>query len=123
MGAFIGLYVAQIVLALIILAAVPKREDLPAKINNGRDNAIKLGFVPCVGIMLFYQLVFLGLYFAAKGREDSKRTQLAGRLTATSFDSPSVGSSSPAGPGANPFADPATGSGGAGSAASDNPFL
>jgi hypothetical protein len=129
MGVFVGLYVAQLVVAFVILVAVPKRDDLPQKVNAGRDNAIKISLVPCVGIMLFYQVCFLGYYYVAKGRVDHKRSQLADRFGATSFDSPKpavLGSQTPAAPPANPFADPASGGSGgssSGGPASDNPFL
>ncbi len=123
MGVFIGLWAAQIVLSGLIFAMVPKRDDLPEKVNSGRDNAIKFGFVPCVGIMLFYQLAFLGFYFVAKGRVDHKRAQLADRFTATGFDSPSLGSGpSTAAPAANPFGEPSSG-GATTSGPSDNPFM
>jgi hypothetical protein len=124
MGVFIALYVAQIVVSGLIFAMVPKRNDLPEKVNAGRDNAIKFGFVPCVGIMLFYQVAFLGFYYLAKGRVDNKRAQLADRFTATGFDSPSIGSGpSTAAPSANPFGEPSSGGGSTSGPSSDNPFV
>lgn len=124
MGVFIGLWVAQIVVSGLIFAFVPKRPDLPEKVNSNRDAAIKMGFVPCVGIMLFYQLAWIAWYFFAGSREDRKRSALQGQLITTGFETPSRPAVQAA-PGGNPFADlpaPEPAPPASNGPAADNPF-
>lgn len=131
MGLFVGLWVAQIAVSILILTMVAKRDDMSEKIAGYRDAAIKVGFLPCGGLMLFAQAGQMGMYYFAVAREDAKRKQLQGHLTATGFDSvaSSQQPSATLQPGANPFASedapvaqPAPSAPPAAGPPSDNPF-
>src|ERR1035437_1805095 len=89
MGPFIGLWAAQIVFGLIVLGTNPKRDDVSPKSQTYRSMAIWLGFVPCVGLMLLYQVFALIRYRGGIAYTDRQRGKLQATLE-TSFDTPNV---------------------------------
>jgi len=108
MGAFIGLWLAQIVFGGIVFATNPKREDLSSKAQTSRTLAIFAGLVPCVGFMLLMQIGWLIMYRVMAARETSIHQRFQKGLV-TSFETPGSGGSS------GTRADPKP--------RSDNPFL
>jgi hypothetical protein len=83
-GAFFGLWAAGIVLSIVILATNPKRTDVSQKIQSLRTGSIAFGFLPCVGLGLLIQVVYLALYRAALSRTLANQERLRSGL-ATDF--------------------------------------
>lgn len=93
MGAFIGLWLAQIVFGGIVLLTNPKREELSNKAQTSRTLAIFAGLVPCIGFMLLMQIGWLIMYRVIAARETSIHERFQKGLV-TSFETPkSAGSS------------------------------
>lgn len=90
MGAFIGLWLAQIVFGGIVLFTNPKRDDLPDKAQTSRSLAIFAGLIPCVGFMLVLQIGWLIMYRIIAARETSMHRRFQQNLV-TSFDTPGSG--------------------------------
>jgi hypothetical protein len=108
-GAFIALWIAQLVFGAIVYVTNPKREA-SSKAQSARSLAIYGGLVPCVGLMLFLQVLWLVLYRVQLAREDSVHRRYQSRLADSFGAPPSRGLAEP------PYAI-------GNSSQADNPFL
>lgn len=94
MGTFIGLWIAQLVFGAVVYFTNPKRDDISDKTQSSRKLAIYAGLVPCVGFMLFLQVIWLVIYRIALAREQSLHNRFQAGLQ-TSFGPLTRGSEAP----------------------------
>lgn len=103
MGAFVGLWIAQIIFGAVVATTNPKRNDVSDRAQNARTLAIFGGLLPCVGFMLFLQVVWLIGYRIMIARAAHVQQRLQPQLQ-TSFDTPSpLSSATPSAGQDNPF--------------------
>lgn len=96
-------WIGTAILSIVILVTNPKRNDVTDNVQKFRTLAVGAGFVPCAGLSLIAQLVYLGVYRAALARGDSRNRRLSSQLE-TSFGT-STTQPKPAPPASGPGTD------------------
>lgn len=59
---FFVLWACQLALSAGVAIAVPNRTDIPPRAQVARRLAISRGFIPCMGLMLCRQVIWLLVY-------------------------------------------------------------
>jgi hypothetical protein len=74
-------------ISVAVIAKCPKVPGLPSSTEKYRSLAIIMGFVPCLGIALIVQLIYLGMYRAKLGRFRQGQSSAQAALSYEAFES------------------------------------